>query len=91
MTRVRLHDASEETLAEKYCLLWLKQNDAVERLADQKAYDALPSVLREIVSEAPIQLSCVHLLAGCRELGATPVANAALKLLHEWTASRAAP
>ncbi len=94
MTRVRLHDDTsplKEALAESYVMLWLKQNDAVERLADQKAYDALPSVLREIVSEAPIQLSCVRLLDGCRKLGATPVANAALKLLLEWTSSKAAP
>lgn len=59
-----------------YITLWLRQNNAVELLADQKAFDALPSVIREMVNEAPVQLACCDLLRGCRRLGAGPIAAA---------------
>ncbi len=71
--------------AEDFVALWLKQNDAVEREADQKAFDALPPVLRELVNNSPIQLSCLLLLRGCRALGAPAIEVATRHLLLEWT------
>lgn len=71
---------------EDYVKLWLRQNDAVCRLADQKAFDALPEMLRKIVNDSPIQLSCAELLLGCRCLGAERIAAAARVLLAQWEA-----
>lgn len=69
-----------------FCQLWMKQN-AVERLADQKAFDALPGLLREVVNDSPIQIVCAPLLLGCRLFGAETMMLALQEQLDEWQRS----
>lgn len=69
-------------------MLWIEQNDAVQREADQKAFDALPSEIRAIVNNSPVQLACAPLLYGCRKYGAPVMAEACSRLLSEWVKSK---
>jgi hypothetical protein len=68
-------------------MLWHRQNDAVLRLADQKAFDALPPALRSIVNDSPVQLFCPALRLGCRRYGASTMIAATQRLLEEWRLS----
>jgi hypothetical protein len=75
------------TSPDQLVMLWHRQNDAVIRLADQKAFDALPLALRTIVNDSPVQLFCPALRLGCRRYGAPVMIEAAKRLLEEWRLS----
>jgi len=74
---------------EKYFLMWLRDQkredrEISHRFADLRAFDRLPAELREIVSEAPVELIAASVLTCIKKYGAASTQAALRSLMERW-------